>query len=55
MAEAVTPRAEDYAQWYNDVVRKGQLADNSPARGCMIILPNGMASGSTCAPRSTDV
>jgi prolyl-tRNA synthetase len=43
MAEAVTPRAEDYAQWYNDVVRKGQLADNSPARGCMIILPNGMA------------
>ena len=43
MAEAVTPRDEDYSQWYNDVVRKGKLADNSPARGCMIIKPNGMA------------
>jgi prolyl-tRNA synthetase len=43
MAEAVTPRADDYSQWYNDVVRKGKLADNSPARGCMIIRPNGMA------------
>jgi len=43
MAEAVTPRADDYSQWYNDVVRKGNLADNSPARGCMIIRPNGMA------------
>jgi prolyl-tRNA synthetase len=43
MAEAVTPRDEDYSQWYNDVVRKGKLADNSPARGCMIIQPNGMA------------
>jgi prolyl-tRNA synthetase len=43
MAEAVTPRDQDYSQWYNDVVRKGKLADNSPARGCMIIRPNGMA------------
>ena len=43
MADAVTPRSQDYAQWYNDVVRKGKLADNSPARGCMIIRPNGMA------------
>jgi prolyl-tRNA synthetase len=43
MAKAVTSRSDDYAQWYNDVVRKGKLADNSPARGCMIILPNGMA------------
>jgi prolyl-tRNA synthetase len=43
MAEAVTPRDDDYAQWYQDVVRNGQLAENSPARGCMIIKPNGMA------------
>ena len=43
MAEAVTPRDEDYSQWYQDVVRNGQLAENSPARGCMIIKPNGMA------------
>jgi len=43
MADAVTPRDEDYSQWYQDVVRNGQLAENSPARGCMIIKPNGMA------------
>jgi prolyl-tRNA synthetase len=43
MADAVTPRADNYSQWYNDVVRKGKLAENSPARGCMIIRPNGMA------------
>ena len=43
MADAVTPRNQDYSQWYNDVVREGKLADNSPARGCMIIRPNGMA------------
>jgi len=43
MADAVTPREEDYSQWYLDVVRNAKLADNSPARGCMIIRPNGMA------------
>ncbi|WP_457652442.1 proline--tRNA ligase [Rhodocaloribacter sp.] len=43
MADAITPRAEDYSQWYLDVVRFAGLADYSPVRGCMIIRPNGYA------------
>ncbi|HET6566670.1 MAG TPA: proline--tRNA ligase [Rhodothermales bacterium] len=43
MADAITPRAEDYSQWYLDVVRGAKLADYSPVRGCMIIRPNGYA------------
>ncbi|WP_456425329.1 proline--tRNA ligase [Rhodocaloribacter sp.] len=43
MADAITPRAEDYSQWYLDVVRFARLADYSPVRGCMIIRPNGYA------------
>jgi prolyl-tRNA synthetase len=43
MAEKITPRAQDYAQWYVDVVRAANLADYSPVRGCMIIPPNGYA------------
>jgi prolyl-tRNA synthetase len=41
MAEKITPRSEDYAQWYVDVVRAAQLADYSPVRGSMIMPPNG--------------
>ncbi|HEX9659200.1 MAG TPA: proline--tRNA ligase [Rhodothermales bacterium] len=43
MADAITPRNEDYSQWYIDVVRSAKLADYSPVKGCMIIRPNGMA------------
>ena len=43
MAKEITPRATDYAQWYNDVVTKAQLADYSPVRGCMVIRPHGYA------------
>jgi prolyl-tRNA synthetase len=43
MAQAITPRSKDYAQWYVDVVRAARLADYSPVRGCMIIPPNGYA------------
>lgn len=43
MADAITPRDQDYSQWYIDVVRSAKLADYSPVRGCMIIRPNGMA------------
>jgi prolyl-tRNA synthetase len=43
MADAITKRKDDYAQWYIDVVRAAKLADYSPVRGCMIIRPNGMA------------
>lgn len=43
MADAITTRAEDYSQWYIDVVRQSKLADYSPVRGCMIIRPIGYA------------
>ncbi|MDZ4699359.1 MAG: proline--tRNA ligase [Rhodothermales bacterium] len=43
MADVITPRTEDYAQWYVDVVRRAKLADYSPVRGSMIIRPNGYA------------
>lgn len=43
MAKEITPRAEDYSQWYLDIVRKAKLADNSAVRGCMVIRPYGYA------------
>jgi len=44
MAEkGITPRAEDFSAWYNDVIMKAKLADYSPVRGCMVIRPNGYA------------
>lgn len=43
MAKEITPRSEDYSQWYLDIVKKAGLADNSPVRGCMVIKPNGFA------------
>lgn len=39
----LTSRAEDYSQWYNDLVLKGGLADYSAVRGCMVIKPHGFA------------
>lgn len=39
----ITPRAEDYSQWYLDVIAAADLAENSPVRGCMVIKPNGYA------------
>ncbi|MSR06906.1 MAG: proline--tRNA ligase [Gemmatimonadetes bacterium] len=42
MAEhAITPRAKDFSEWYNDVIMRAQLADYSPVRGCMVIRPRG--------------
>src|ERR1700709_376020 len=43
MAKEITSRAKDYAQWYNDLVLKGGLADYSAVRGCMVIKPYGFA------------
>jgi prolyl-tRNA synthetase len=37
----LTPRAEDFSAWYNEVVLRAQLADYSPVRGCMVIRPDG--------------
>lgn len=39
----ITPRSENYAEWYNDLVKRADLAENSVVRGCMVIKPNGYA------------
>jgi len=41
MAKEITSRSENYSQWYNDIVKKAGLADNSAVRGCMVIKPLG--------------
>jgi prolyl-tRNA synthetase len=43
MAKFVTNKDENYAQWYNDLVIKAELAENSAVRGCMVIKPYGYA------------
>jgi len=43
MAKEITPRSVDYAQWYNNLVIKADLAENSAVRGCMVIKPHGYA------------
>lgn len=43
MAKEITSREENYSQWYNDLVVKADLADNSAVRGCMVIKPYGYA------------
>ena len=43
MAKEITNRQDDYSQWYLDIVKKAQLADNSAVRGCMVIKPTGYA------------
>jgi prolyl-tRNA synthetase len=39
--EELTDQSDDFARWYNEVVRKAQLADYTPVRGCMVIRPYG--------------
>jgi len=39
----VTPKSQDYSQWYLDVVLKAEMADYGPVKGCMIIRPYGYA------------
>ena len=41
MARVLTPRAEDFPRWYQDVLQKAQLAENGPVRGTMVIRPYG--------------
>ena len=43
MAKEVTSRSENYSQWYNDLVVKADLAEQSAVRGCMVIKPYGYA------------
>jgi prolyl-tRNA synthetase len=42
-APILTPQADDFPRWYQDVVAKAELADNGPARGTMVIRPYGFA------------
>ena len=42
-APILTPQAEDFPRWYQDVVAKAELADNGPVRGTMVIRPYGYA------------
>jgi prolyl-tRNA synthetase len=39
----VTPRGEDFAAWYNDIIIRAELADYSPVRGCIVFRPDGFA------------
>lgn len=43
MSKEITSRAENYSEWYNDIVVKADLADHSAVRGCMVIKPYGYA------------
>lgn len=43
MAKELTSRSENYSQWYNELVVKADLAENSAVRGCMVIKPYGYA------------
>ncbi len=43
MSKVITPKEQDYSQWYNDLVIKAGLADYSAVRGCMVIKPYGYA------------
>ena len=39
----ITPQSKDFGRWYIDVVRRAELADYSPVKGCMVIRPYGYA------------
>ncbi|MDJ1479490.1 proline--tRNA ligase [Cytophagaceae bacterium YF14B1] len=41
MSKGLPKRSEDYSAWYNELVQKADLAENSPVRGCMVIKPYG--------------
>src|SRR4029453_871695 len=43
MARVLTPQAEDFPRWYQDVLAKAELAENGPVRGTMVIRPYGYA------------
>ncbi|WP_428662437.1 proline--tRNA ligase [Runella sp.] len=43
MANAIPSRSENYSEWYNELVKKADLAENSAVRGCMVIKPYGFS------------
>ncbi|MBI5953242.1 MAG: proline--tRNA ligase [Chloroflexi bacterium] len=46
--EKLTPRSEDFSEWYNQLVLKADLADYAPVRGCMVVKPYGWALWENC-------
>jgi prolyl-tRNA synthetase len=43
MSKGLPKRSEDYSAWYNELVKKADLAENSSVRGCMVIKPYGFS------------
>jgi prolyl-tRNA synthetase len=43
MAKKITKRAQDYSQWYTDIVKEAEMAEHSAVKGCMVIKPYGFA------------
>ena len=43
MTDKIVTRAENFSEWYLDVIEKAKLADNSPVKGCFVLRPNGYA------------
>ena len=43
MSKVITSREEDYSKWYNDIVKRANMAEHSAVRGCMVIKPYGFA------------
>lgn len=43
MSKGLPKRSDDYSMWYNELVKKAELAENSPVRGCMVIKPFGFS------------
>lgn len=49
----LTKRKDNYSQWYNDLIIKADLAEQSPVRGCMVIKPYGYAIWEKCSSNLT--
>src|SRR3954462_16033302 len=43
MSKGLPKRSENYSEWYNELVKRADLAENSAVRGCMVIKPHGYA------------
>src|SRR5204862_2047993 len=43
MSKSLPKRSENYSEWYNEIVKRADLAENSAVRGCMVIKPYGFA------------
>ncbi len=43
MSKALPTRSENYSEWYNELVKRADLAENSAVRGCMVIKPYGFS------------